>query len=612
MNKKNLTLMLLSCLLLLACGGGKVDPTPDPAPDPVLPVPSGVRVTASGENSLSFSWDAAAGADSYACRLLNGMTLIKNETVNTTSCTITGLEPATTYRFAVKSLSGSNESAFSSYLEASTARKEPVGPEYPDPIGTPAQVLEAMQIPASEGSDALAFPGAEGCGKLTTGGRGGKVIHVTNLKDNGEGSLRAALSEKGPRTIVFDVAGIIDLKSRLEIKNGDVTIAGQTAPGAGICLRGYNLRINASNVIIRFIRCRMGDATATEDDAMNCYTGSTPGFSNIIIDHCSMSWSTDECASFYGVNGFTLQYCIIAESLRISVHGKGNHGYAGLWGGADASYHHNLLAHHDSRNPRFSHDYLNSEKGPIHFYNNVVFNWGGNSAYGGEGGPGQEPRRINFVANYYKPGPASSHAARLVNPTTKCSNCNSADKNAVTPGKFYVADNYMYGSSAVTEDNWKGVEPDDPGLLEAVKASSWQGEKPSRIQTAEEAFRTVLKYSGASLRRDRVDERIAGETESGKTTYTGSKGNTKGIIDTQEDVGGWPAYEATQKELEEVVDSDSDGIPDWYEALLGLDMKDRSDAAAYSIDSSLKRYSNLELYLHYLVRGIVTGQTDNN
>lgn len=604
-------LIALSCLALLSCGGGKVDPEPDPTPDPAPAVPAGVCASSAEQTSLTFKWDAVAGADSYVCRLLKGMTLIKDETVRGTTTTVGGLTPATTYRFAVKSVAGAQESAFSAYVEATTAKADPVGPEYPDPIGTPAQVLEAMKIPSYEGAAALAFPGAEGCGSLTTGGRGGKVIHVTNLKDSGEGSLRAALSEKGPRTIVFDVAGIIDLKSRLEIKNGDVTVAGQTAPGAGICLRGYNFRINASNVIIRFIRCRMGDATATEDDAINCYTGSAPGYSNIIIDHCSMSWSTDECASFYGMNGFTLQYCIISESLRVSVHGKGNHGYAGLWGGADASYHHNLLAHHDSRNPRFSHDYLNKEKGPIHFYNNVVYNWGSNSAYGGEGGPGEKPRQINFVANYYKPGPASSHTTRFVNPTTKCSNCNAADKNDVTPGKFYVADNYMYGSAAVTADNWQGVEPDDKGLIGSVKATSWQGEKPARMHTAEEAFNAVLKYAGASLRRDKVDTRIANETETGTTTYTGSKGKTKGLIDSQEDVGGWPAYEASDKELEAAVDTDSDGIPDWYEALLGLDMKNPSDAAAYSIDSNLKRYTNLELYLHYLVREVVAGQTQN-
>ena len=605
-------LILLSCLSLLLCCGGGADPTPEPTPEPVLSAPAGVCAASVTETSISYKWDAAAGADSYVCRILKGMTLIKDEAVKSTSITIDGLEPATTYRFAVKALAGSRESSFSPYIEATTSKAKPVGPTYPDPIGTPAQVLEAMQIPSDEGQTALAFPGAEGCGSLTTGGRGGKVIHVTNLNDSGDGSLRAALTQKGARTIVFDVAGIIDLKSRLEIKNGDVTIAGQTAPGGGICLRGYNFRINASNVIIRYIRCRMGDVTATEDDALNCYTGSGSSFSNIIIDHCSMSWSTDECASFYGVSDFTLQYCIISESLRVSVHGKGNHGYAGLWGGANASYHHNLLAHHDSRNPRFSHDYLNKEKGPIHFYNNVVYNWGGNSAYGGEGGSGEKPRQINFVANYYKPGPASSHATRLVNPTTKCSNCNAADKNDVTPGKFYVADNYMYGSAAVSADNWQGVEPDDMSLLAAVKADSWQGAKPARIQKAEDAFKNVLKYAGASLHRDRIDTRIANETETGTTTYTGSKGKTKGLIDTQEDVGGWPVYEATDKELEAVVDTDSDGIPDWYEALLGLDMQNPSDAAAYSIDSSLKRYSNLELYLHYLVRETVTGQKNNN
>lgn len=411
----------------------------------------------------------------------------------------------------------------------------------------------------------LAFPGAEGFGKYTSGGRGGKVIVVQNLNDSGAGSLREAIMAKGPRTIVFAVAGTIVLESPLRIKHGDITIAGQSAPGDGIALRGYPLKIDADNVIIRYLRFRMGDENAIEDDAISAIRQR-----NIIIDHCSFSWGTDEAASFYDNENFTLQWSIISESLNESVHSKGEHGYGGIWGGKGASFHHNLLAHHKSRTPRFNgaRTHKEPDKEIVDFRNNVIFNWQANSAYAGESG------QYNIVNNYYKPGPATEKTKRdrIVNPWEPY-------------GKFYVAGNYMDGNEKVTENNALGVICDTsskPLVQEPIPVVEID------MKTAADAYELVLATAGASFRRDAVDERIVKEVRKGKATF----GN--GIIDSQTDVGGWPELKAGKAPL----DSDGDGMPDFWEKEHGLDPHDPTDNIAHSLD---KNYTNIEIYLNQII-----------
>lgn len=440
-----------------------------------------------------------------------------------------------------------------------------------------------------------AFPGAEGFGMYTTGGRGGKVYHVTTLADDGkEGTLRYAVGQSGARTIVFDVSGTIELTSRLNITKGDLTIAGQTAPGDGICLKNYETYVNADNVIIRFIRFRLGtdkpdytDGKATQD--RDAIWGRNR--KNIILDHCSMSWCTDECASFYGNQNFTMQWCLIAESLRGSIHPKGYHGYGGIWGGQGASFHHNLVAHHDSRTPRLCGSRYSAEpdKELVDLRNNVFYNWGAtNSGYAGEGGS------YNFVNNYYKSGPAtkSSIKYRIFEAWADDGKNNQAQG---IYGHFYVKGNYMEDKG----DNWDmsgfDVNNSNNGSMNKGSITSYSEYKVSPVstQTAKVAYEKVLKYAGASLHRDAVDTRIANETKNRTNTYKGSVLGGLGIIDKPSDVGGWPTLksEAAPK------DSDGDGIPDNWESDHGLNPNNASDGAVATADG----YTNLEVYMNSLV-----------
>ena len=603
---------IICCLALslsfTACNGnnGQNDDPGAKVPD----VPSGIKLHSATETTLSFQWSPVEGAASYDWRLLEGSTEVKNGNVATRNAIIQDLNSGTAYKFAVRSVNAAGKSAWSANVEASTEGS--TTPE-PGPVNPgDSKDYEAFLIPADEEDGlARAFPGAEGGGMYASGGRGGKVLHVTSLEDtNSEGTLRWAVTQNYPRTIVFDVAGIIELRNTLNINRNDVTIAGQTAPGDGICIKNYRVAINASNVVIRFIRCRMGDEKNTEDDAMNIMTHDNGQFKNIIIDHCSMSWSTDECASFYGMDNFTFQWNIVSESLRNSVHGKGSHGYGGIWGGENASYHHNLLAHHDSRNPRIDHDYVSTQKGPVSLVNNVIYNWGSNTCYGGESANNDNNfKQYNLINNYYKPGPATNKKKLwFIDPTTSCSNCSGLGTGKIVPGHFYMSGNFMDGNSGMSSDNWTGTTA-SANVIAAIKSES-QFTYPANpssltVHSAQDGFTAVLDYAGASFKRDAVDTRVASETRQGTFTHTGSNGSKNGLIDTQSDVGGWPEYKG-----EAANDSDADGMPDWFEDQFGLNKSNPSDSPAVGLDKN-KRYTNLEMYLHYIVKDIVAGGKAN-
>lgn len=604
--KLNKIILFLFLILFTACG-------PD---DPVIPqeiqAPSGVKCDRATQTVLVFTWDEVKGADYFMARLESSDGTLSpggQTTTKETSIRYDGLAPDTEYLFKVRARVAGVDSDYSAPLRAKTSAAADPGPGT-DPQPEPSDDYALFKIPAPEDihGKALAFPGAEGGGMYTTGGRGGKVIHVTNLNDSGAGSLRAALSESGARTIVFDVAGVIELNSGLNISKGDVTVAGQTAPGDGICIKNFSTRVNASNVIIRFVRFRMGDEKKNEGDAIwGRY------FENIILDHCSMSWCTDECASFYANRNFTMQWCVIAESLRNSIHGKGKHGYGGIWGGSDASFHHNLLAHHDSRNPRIDHpqiygNYVETHRGNVDYRCNAVYNWGSNHTYGGENG------WFNIVNNYYKPGPASSDRKYFID----------AYGSYVKDGTVYAdryAEMYLSGnvhtvhqdldntSSSVYWHNGQSYGNYNMLLKAALPLEGPSGEDIyTTTHSAALAFERICAYAGASLSRDAVDERICSDALAGTASFKdGGNGSTGGIIDTQTAVGGWPEYNATDSEIAGCKDADGDGMPDWFEDQFKLDKGNAADGNAKTLDT-YGRYTNLEMYLHYLVRDIVDVQ----
>lgn len=498
------------------------------------------------------------------------------------------------------------------------------------------------KVPTPVEEEAYAFPGAQGGGMNATGGRGGKVYIVSSLEDSSTpGTLRYAIEQKGPRIVIFNVSGTIYLKSDLNIREGNLTIAGQTAPGEGICIAYYPVSVSADNVILRYLRFRMGDTAILGSNADGADTLGGRKRNNIIIDHCSMSWCTDECASFYDNMNFTMQWCIISESLRLSGHSKGPHGYGGIWGGVNASFHHNLMAHHDSRTPRFGAgvQYQGTERTDMR--NNVIYNWSGNGCYGGAA------MNINIVNNYYKPGPATDVkvANRVMAIDISTSDGDFAPIKGVL-GKYYITGNVfpesnlltVAAAATVTRDNWTGIRNNTGADISKIKLTSPVKVDKVTTHSAEKAYELVLKYAGCSMYRDEVDTRIVEETRTGRAQFIGKnehnglgdepcpdgacshcdngiihwKSQTypkKGLIDSQNDLkplgasANWTAWPVLDS-LPALTDTDGDGMPDAWEVAHGLN-PNKYDANDRNLSTA---YDNIEVYINSLVEEITSSQ----
>lgn len=523
----------------------------------------------------------------------------------------------------------------------------------------PIAVL-SLAFPVMADEAVPAFPGAEGHGRYVTGGRGGKVIHVTNLNDSGTGSLRAAVKGNDKKIIVFDVSGYIDLKSDLTI-GSNTTILGQTAPEGGITVRYFTLKPAkegaTNNVIVRFIRSRRSQVKNVNDGADAVYFRRCK---DLMFDHCSFSWSIDEVASFYDNRNFTMQWCTVAEGLANPGHSKGAHSYGGIWGGKNASFHHNFIAHVQNRAPRFNgarygwdgYDdtkYINTvDAERVDFRNCLIYNWGTGGCYGGPGGG-----YINMVNNYYKAGPGTKHKTRVTE-VSVCSSGNGDSKHPELYGyssRYFISGNYVASASEPAGYDWKGVSYDS-GLYTAngeryIKDADHKfGENQQYLNVngtdyinlkldeptdygmttthgAEGVYENILNYCGASLYRDGTDARYFEEARTGTVTYYGDvaykdingkvypTSKTKGILDFINDPDGtiepktaeYPVLASNTRPAG--YDTDGDGIPDEWERAHGLDPA-VNDANGYTLDSR-GWYTNIEVYANSLVEHIMKG-----
>lgn len=522
-------------------------------------------------------------------------------------------------------------------------------------IFTVTSILCAMAANAAD--EVPAFPGAEGHGRYVTGGRGGEIIHVTNLNDSGPGSLREALKSTKPKTIVFDVSGYIDLRSQLNVSS-NTTIAGQTAPEGGITLRYFTLYFgNCDNVIVRFIRSRRSQVKDVNDGADATWGRNHKG---IILDHCSFSWSIDEVASFYDNRDFTMQWCNVTEGLANPGHTKGAHSYGGIWGGKNASFHHNFIAHVQNRAPRFNgaryawdgydktlySSTVDAER--VDFRNCVMYNWGtGSACYGGPGGG-----YINIVNNYYKAGPGTKNKTTVTQVTVATSG-NADKKHPELYGyssRYFINGNYVTAASSPDNYDWKGVKYDggllskdnekyikdaahlfgdkveytNIGTVDCVRLNLDSQIDPGIVTThkATVAYAKLLENCGASLYRDAADIRYAEEARTGTVTFNGdvayvdkngkvyATSNTKGILDFINDPAGeenpktasFPTLPSNVRP--DGFDSDGDGIPDAWETANGLNPDDASDGKLFTLDSK-GWYDNFEVYLSSLVEHIM-------
>lgn len=511
----------------------------------------------------------------------------------------------------------------------------------------------ALSTALSAQTSAPAFPGAEGFARYTTtGGRGTngttKVYHVTNLNDSGTGSLRWALSQPGPRTIVFDVSGYIDLESNLAITS-NTTIAGQTAPGCGITLRYYTVVFTkCDNVIVRFLRFRRSQIKNVNDGADASWGRN---HNNIILDHCSFSWSIDELASFYDNRNFTMQWCNLTEALANPGHSKGEHSFGGIWGGKGASFHHNFIAHAQNRTPRFNgarynwqgYDktkYANTIQAErVDFRNCVMYNWGkGNGCYGGPGGG-----YVNIINNYYKAGPGTNNKTRVTQISFSDATNGGSNPFPDYASRYYINGNYVTAAGAAAANyDWKGVTYDKSILIGGnycmQDSAHYYGDDQTYVKdgngydcikikcdspfdagevtthSAEKAYEKVVAYAGASLYRDAVDARIAEEAKNGTVTYTGPISKTKGILDainnpagtTDETTASYP--ELPNETRPDGYDTDGDGMPDAWETANGLNANDASDATLKTLDTEKGWYTNLEVYLNSIVESIVKAE----